>query len=201
MFAVGHIALGYLTGKATSKLLDTKINISLLFLASIIPDADLIIGLQHRGPTHSLIVQTIVFIPIFLVYRKQAAPVFVSLIQHPLLGDLIAGAGGVQLFWPISSQWYGTQICVTSVLSIALEWAVFIIFIVVLLATKDIRSLLQPHRYNLLLTIPVLAVILPSFLQYPLSVPAALIIPHLILLVILVLSIAANLGQIVKSRR
>jgi membrane-bound metal-dependent hydrolase YbcI (DUF457 family) len=201
MFAVGHVALGYLTGKAAAKLLNARINIPLVFLASIIPDADFLLGLEHRGPTHSLIVQTIVFIPVFLVYRKQAAPVFVSLIQHPLLGDLIAGAGGVQLFWPISSQWYGTQIGVTSVLGIALEWAVFIIFIVVLLATKDIRSLLQPHRYNLLLTIPVLAVILPSFLQYPLSVPDALIIPHLILLAILVLSIAANLRQIVKSRR
>jgi membrane-bound metal-dependent hydrolase YbcI (DUF457 family) len=173
----------------------------LLFFVSTIPDIDFLLGLERRGPTHSLVVQTAVFIPIFLVYRKQAAPVFVALIQHSLLGDMLAGAGGIQLFWPVTSKWYGTQICVTSVLSIALEWVFFTIFIAVLLATKDIRSLLQPHRYNLLLTIPVLAVILPSFLQYPLSVPAALIIPHLILLVILVLSIAANLGQIVKSRR
>jgi len=201
MFAVGHVALGYLTGKATSKLLNAKINIPLLFFASIIPDVDFLLGLEHRGPTHSLIVQTIIFIPIFLVYRKQAAPVFASLVQHSLLGDLLAGAGGTQLFWPVTSQWYGTQICVTNILSITLEWIAFLVFIAVLWITKDVKSLFQHQRYNLLLTIPVLTVILPSFLQFPLAVPTALIIPHLILLAILALSIAANLRQILRIRR
>jgi len=201
MFAVGHVALGYLTGKATSKLLNAKINIPLLFFVSIIPDADLLVGLEHRGPTHSLILQTVVFIPIFLLYRKQATPVFASLIQHSLLGDLLVGVGGVQLFWPITSQWYGTQICVTNILSITLEWSVFLVFLAILWITKDIKSLFQHQRYNLLLTIPVLTVILPSFLQFPLGVPTALIIPHLILLAILALSIAANLRQILKIKR
>ena len=198
MFAVGHVALGYLTGKATSKLLNVKINIPLLFFASIIPDIDLFLGLEHRGPTHSLIVQTVVFIPILLTYRKQAAPVFASLIQHSILGDLLAGA---QIFWPLSSQWYGTQICVTSIVSITLEWTAFLIFLAILWITRDVKSLFQQHQYNLLLTIPVFTVILPAFLQFPLAVPAALIIPHLILLAILALSIVANLGQILKIKR
>jgi len=198
MFAVGHVALGYLTGKATSKLLNVKINIPLLFFASIIPDIDLFLGLEHRGPTHSIVVQTVVFIPILLTYRKQAAPVFASLIQHSILGDLLAGA---QIFWPITSQWYGTQICVTNIVSIFLEWSAFLAFMAIFLVTKDIKSLFQHHQYNLLLTIPVFTVILPAFLQFPLAVPIALIIPHLILLAILASSIAANLGQILKIRR
>jgi len=201
MFAVGHVALGYLTGKATSKLLNVKINIPLLFFVSIIPDIDLFLGLEHRGPTHSLIVQTVVFIPILLAYRKQAAPVFASLIQHSLLGDLLTGAGGTQIFWPITSQWYGTQICVTNIVSIFLEWTAFLAFMAIFWITRDLKSLFQHNRYSLLLTIPVFTVILPAFLQFPLAVPTALIIPHLILLAILALSIAANLGQSLKIRR
>jgi membrane-bound metal-dependent hydrolase YbcI (DUF457 family) len=72
MFAVGHIALGYLSGKAASKLLDARINVQLLFFASIVPDVDFLLGLEHRGPTHSLILQTAVFIPIFLAYKKRS---------------------------------------------------------------------------------------------------------------------------------
>ena len=200
MFAVGHVALGYLTGKATSKLLNAKINIPMIFFVSIIPDADFLLGLEHRGPTHSIILQTVVFIPILLAYRKQAVPVFASLIQHSLLGDLLAGAGGAQIFWPITSQWYGTQICVTNILSISLEWSAFLIFMTVFWITRDMKSLFQQHQYNLLLTIPVFTVILPAFLQFPLAVPAALIIPHLILLAILASSIAANLRQMPKIR-
>ena len=186
--------------KAASKLLNVKINIPLLFLVSLLPDIDFLLGL-HRGPTHSIIVQTIVFIPILLAYKKQAVPVFASLIQHSLLGDLLTGSGGIQLFWPITSQWYGTQICITNILSISLEWSAFLIFLATLWITKDIKRLFQHNKSGLLLTIPVLALILPALLQFPLAVPTALIIPHLILLAILVLSIAANLGQILKIKR
>jgi membrane-bound metal-dependent hydrolase YbcI (DUF457 family) len=201
MFAVGHVALGYLTGKAASKLLNVKINIPLLFLVSLLPDIDFLLGLEHRGPTHSIIVQTIVFIPVLLAYKKQAVPVFASLIQHSLLGDLLAGSGGVQLFWPITSQGYGTQICIADILSISLEWSAFLIFLATLWITKDIKRLFQHNKSSLLLTIPVLALILPALLQFPLAVPTALIIPHLILLAILVLSIAASLRQILKIKR
>lgn len=198
MFAVGHVALGYLSGKATSKLLNARISIPLLFLVSILPDIDFLIGLEHRGPTHSIILQTIAFIPIFLIYKKQAAPVFAALIQHSLVGDLLAGAGGAQILWPVTSQWYGTQICVTNTISISLEWAAFTAFMAIFWITRDLKSLFQHHQSNLLLTIPVLAVVLPSFLQFPLAVPTALIIPHLILLAILTLSLATDLRQILK---
>jgi membrane-bound metal-dependent hydrolase YbcI (DUF457 family) len=201
MFAVGHVALGYLTGKAASKLLNVKINIPLLFLVSLLPDIDFLLGLEHRGPTHSIIVQTIIFIPALLAYKKQAVPVFASLIQHSLLGDLLTGSGGIQLFWPITSQWYGTQICITNILSIVLEWSAFLVFLAALWITGDIKRLFQHNPSSLLLTIPVLALILPALLQFPLAVPTALIIPHLILLAILVLSIAANRGQILKIKR
>jgi membrane-bound metal-dependent hydrolase YbcI (DUF457 family) len=94
MWAVGHLALGYLTGKATSKPLRENINIPLLFFASIIPDVDLLIPvLEHRGPTHSLLVYALVLIPFFIIFGKRTTVYFVALTSHALLGDLVATGG------------------------------------------------------------------------------------------------------------
>jgi hypothetical protein len=54
-----------------------------------------------------------------------------------------------------------------------------------LLATKEIKTFVQPHLSNLLLAIPILTAFLPVFARFPIPVPRALIIPHLILLVLL----------------
>lgn len=200
MFAVGHLALGYLTGKAASKLLDVKINVPLLFLASVLPDIDLFLGLEHRGPTHSLIVYAAMFVPVFWLYGKQVVPVFVALAQHSLLGDLLIGSG-VQVLWPAVSEWYGWQMQITSVLSISLEWTVFLMSLVLLWKTRDVMSLFQHHPFNLLLTIPVFTIILPAFLGFPMAVPIALVVPHLVFLAILVVSIMADLKLVSKSLR
>ena len=68
MFAIGHFALGYLTGKATSKLAHVKINLPLLLAVSVIPDLDLLFSgfMAHRGLTHSIIVISVLMIPLFL---------------------------------------------------------------------------------------------------------------------------------------
>jgi len=198
MFAVGHLALGYLTGKAASKLLDVKINVSLLFLASVLPDIDLLLGLEHRGPTHSLILYAIMFVPVFWLYGKRVVPVFGALAQHSLLGDLWAG-GSVQALWPVVSEWYGLQVGMTSVLNVSLEWSLFLMSMALLWKTRDVVSLFEHHPFNLLLTIPILAFILPVLLMFPLAVPIALIVPHLVFLALLALSITVDLKQISKS--
>ena len=198
MFAVGHLALGYLTGKAASKLLDVKINVPLLFLASVLPDIDLLLGLEHRGPTHSLIAYTVMFVPAFWLYRKQVVPIFVALAQHSLLGDFLTG-GGVQMLWPVFSESYGVQVQITSVLNISLEWTVFLMSLALLWKTRDVMSLFQHHPFNLLLTIPLLTIILPEFLSFPVAIPLALIGPHLVFLAIFVTSIMADLKQVSKS--
>ena len=83
MYAVGHFALGYLTGKIASKSLAVKINLPLLFLASVFPDIDLLIpGLEHRGPLHSVV---------FFFVKKRVAPYFVAVIQHSIIGDFLTG--------------------------------------------------------------------------------------------------------------
>lgn len=198
-FAVGHMALGYLTSKASSKALDVRINVSLIFLGSILPDIDLLLGLQHRGPTHSLIVYATIFVPVFFLFGKRVVPFFASLAQHSLLGDLLTG-GGVQLLWPVFSRQYGMPVQITSGLSITLEWVVFLASLALLWKTKDVAGLFQHHPYNLLLTVPLVALILPAFLSFPLTVPPVLIVPHLVFLAILAFSVILDIKGALKAR-
>jgi membrane-bound metal-dependent hydrolase YbcI (DUF457 family) len=200
MYAVGHLALGYLTGKATSKLLNVNVNIPLLFLASIIPDIDLLIpGLQHRGPTHSLVVSILVFIPLVAYYGKKAIPYFIALTQHSLIGDYITG-GGIQLLWPLNSTHYhGLTIEITSLTNITIEWIFFLTAFTILVKTKDAQTLLQPHPSNMLLSIPTFTVLLPTILSFPQYVPATLIIPHLAYLIVFTISIFIDFKALLKK--
>jgi membrane-bound metal-dependent hydrolase YbcI (DUF457 family) len=159
MFAIGHFALGYLTGKGASKLLGVKLNMPLIFLASIIPDIDLLLQyleptlFMHRGPTHSIITFTVIMIPFFVRYRKQAIPYFIALVSHSFLGDLFTG--GFEMLWPISQQWFGLpDISVMSIANIITEMLLFAVAVTVMLKVDDLQTLLKPGNRNLFLIIP-----------------------------------------------
>jgi hypothetical protein len=188
MYAVGHFALGYLTSKIASKPLNVDINLPLVFLASVLPDIDLLIpGLYHRGPLHSVIVYCLLFLPLFLFYRKKAALYFLVVIQHLIIGDYLTG--GTQLLWPASASFYGLDIGITSLTNITLEWALFLTSITVMVKTKDVLPLLKHHSSNLILSIPVLTVLLPTVISFPLYVPLLLLIPHIVYLALFSFSI------------
>src|SRR5674476_1004761 len=136
------MAIAYLLGKGSSKTLRIKLNIPILLVLSILPDVDIIYDFLtgseiHRGPTHSIVVAVIAFIPIFIIYRKKAIPYFLALISHPLLGDFFIG-GNLQLFWPLSTNEYGLHelgsyyIGIFSSVNIALELTLFVIATLVL---------------------------------------------------------------------
>jgi len=194
MYAVGHLALGYLSGKTASKILDVKINIPLLFLASVLPDIDLLIpGLEHRGPMHSAVVFCLLFLPIFILFKRRAIPYFVALIQHSLIGDYLTGT--TQTLWPLTTNWYGLGIEITSLTNILMECVLFLMSTAILFKTKDAWLLLQRHRSNMLLAIPVLTVLLPTLLSFPLYVSPALVIPHLIYMALFTYSILVDLKE------
>ena len=199
MYAVGHLALGYLTGRATSKLLNVNVNLPLLFATSIIADIDLLIfGLTHRGPTHSLIISILVFIPIIAYYKKKAVPYFIAFTQHSLIGDYLTG-GGIQLLWPLNLNHYGLAIEMTSLTIILLEWGFFLIAFTMLLKTKDARTLFQPHSSNVILSVAASTVLLPTLLSFPQYVPPALSIPHITYLTIFTLSILINFKALLQK--
>jgi membrane-bound metal-dependent hydrolase YbcI (DUF457 family) len=185
--------VGYLLAKGSSKLLKTKVNLPTVFALSIIPDVDLIIPvLQHRGPTHSLILAFAAFIPFLIVYRRKAVPYMLALVSHALIGDYVTGQ--IQLFWPLPQE-YGLTIDITSPASMALEWAVFLAAIATMLKTRDAATLLQPHNSNLILAIPTFTALLPTLLSYPLAVPVWLVPPHIVYIIMFSASITITLSN------
>jgi len=184
MYAVGHMALAYLITKTTATPLKTNPNIPTILVLSIIPDIDILLGNQiHRGPTHSAIAALLIFIPIFITYRKKAIPYFLALLSHSLIGDLIIG-GNLQLLWPITTNEISLtpplpNIAINSPINVALELTLFTAATIVMIKTKDLRFFFQNNKTNLLLTIPISTVLLPTFIAYPLSVPTLLLPPHL----------------------
>jgi membrane-bound metal-dependent hydrolase YbcI (DUF457 family) len=167
---------------------------------SIIPDIDILFPafIEHRGPAHSIVVAFIVFVPVFAIYRKKAIPYFIAIIQHPLVGDYITG-GRIQLFWPLASQPYGMNRSITDPVNIAIEWAAFLISIIIMLKSQDMAKLFQPHKSNLFLAIPTFTVLLPAVLSYPLNVPVSLIPPHIAYVLLfsaaIIITLASLLGK------
>lgn len=211
MFAVGHMSLAYLLGKGSSKALHTKINIPILLVLSILPDIDIffdfITGAAiHRGPTHSIIVAALVFIPVFIYFGKRAVPYFLALISHPLIGDFVAG-GQLQLLWPLTNTEYGLHelgsfyIDIWNPINIALEMLLFVFAMLVLYKSGDWKVFFKPNLTNLVLIIPITTVLLPATIGYPfsdsllLSEPT-LAIAHIVYLVLFTIAILKTLSWI-----
>lgn len=202
-FAVGHMALGYLSSRTSSTLLKTKLNIPLILMLSVLPDADLLLReipfIEHRGATHSIISALIVFAPFFIIYRKRAIPYFIALIQHGLVGDFIAG-GRVQLLWPLTDMYFGTSLGIRSLTNQALEWTFFLAAIMLMLKMKDFREFLEPQLSNLILIVPTLTVLLPTLLSTPIEVPALLIPPHVFYLILFATAILIEIWALLFKR-
>ena len=200
MFAVGHLALGYVVGKVFSKILNRRVNIPLIFVLSLLPDVDLLIPyIRHRGPTHSLIVMIIASLLLMMVYGRAVIPYFFTMAQHSLIGDYLTG--GVQLFWPINREWYGLKAYqVSSTMNLTIEWVLFLVSIALLLKTRDFYELLSPHLMNLSLIVPIAAICAPLLLRFPVKVPIKLIIPHIIYLTIFAASILKDVKEVVTTK-
>ena len=200
--------MAYLLGKACAKLLKVNINIPLILVLSIIPDIDIIFDFLlkseiHRGPTHSIIVAIVVFIPFFVLYRQKAVPYFAALASHSLIGDFLIG-GQLQLLWPLSTNEFGLHelgfpyINIYNPLNIALEFTLFAIALVVMFKTRDLFHFFRNNKLNLILIIPIFTVLLPTFVGYPLSVPILLVLPHLFYLVLFSISVLIVLKGMLK---
>lgn len=200
LFAVGHLALGYLLGRASAKLSSAKVNVPLILVLSILPDADILfqslIPNIHRGPTHSIILLSIAFLPVFAIYRKRAIPYFAAILSHPLIGDFLVGQ--TKLLWPLQMN-FGIGIFMRSPTNMILEWSAFLVSIAVMLKTSDMRKFLQPHLSNLLLCIPAFTVLVPTILSFPLGVPVWLEPPHLFYMVLFAIAIIIALFRLFKT--
>lgn len=207
MFAVGHMALAYLLGKPSALILKTKLNIPLIFVLSVIPDIDILfIRSMHRGPTHSIITAALIFIPFFILYRRNAVPYFIALISHSLIGDFLIG-GQVQLLWPLTTTTFGLHeigsyyINIENPVNVILELSLFIIAVAVLLKTRNINQFFQKQKTNLILIIPNFTVLLPAVISYPITVPLPLLPSHVLFLALFSISVSITLMNLIKKRR
>jgi hypothetical protein len=202
------MALAYLLGKAFGKLLKVNFNIPLILVLSIIPDIDIIFNFLlnsdiHRGPTHSIIMAILIFIPFFVLYRKKVVPYFVALASHSLIADLLIG-GNLQLLWPLSTSEFGLYelgfpyINIYSPINITLEFTLFIIAFIVMLKTRDLFLFFRNNKMNLILVVPIFTVLLPTLASYPLTVPILLIIPHLFYLGLFAISVSIVLWHFLR---
>jgi len=204
------MALAYLLGKGSAKLLKVSLNIPLILVLSVIPDIDIIFDFLfkseiHRGPTHSIIVAILVFIPFFVLCWQKAMPYFVALASHSLIGDFLIG-GQVQLLWPLSTSEFGLHesgfiyINIYNPINITLEFTLFAIALIVMLKTRDLFKFFRNSKLNLILVIPIFTVLLPTFLGYPLSVPILLVVPHLFYLVLFSASVLIIIVRILNRQ-
>jgi membrane-bound metal-dependent hydrolase YbcI (DUF457 family) len=161
-------------------------------MASVLPDVDLLLRfLMHRGPTHSLVAITVLMIPFFVVYRKQAIPYYAAMLSHVLIGDYFTG--GIELFWPLSQGWFGAlNFDVASLPVAATELGLFVLTIPIMYKLGDLKTLLNPHNKNWALIIPLGAAVGPLLSAgrgQENSLPTLLAIPSLFFIILFVYSI------------
>jgi hypothetical protein len=155
--------LGYIFGKTSSKITNVRVNLPLLLAASVLPDIDLALRfVMHRGPTHSLITISLLMIPFFIIYRKQAIPYYAALLSHSLIGDFFTG--GSQLFWPLSHSWFGAlNLEVSGLINVILELGLFSLTLPIMYKLGDLQTLLKPNNKSWALIIPLVATLGPLF--------------------------------------
>ena len=153
MYAVGHLALGYIIGRTCSRATGTNANMPLIFALSILPDIDLLLAPRmHRGPTHSLIILAVMATPFLIVWRLKSIPYVAAYAQHLLIGDMIAGT--TQYLWPVSIEEYGFGVVMGSPIEVGLEWAFFLASLILMIELGDFMNMLRPSRSNLLFIVP-----------------------------------------------
>lgn len=106
MYPPGHFALGYFIAIYLNRYLKEDTYLPLVLIASILPDIDILFNqyIVHRGPTHSILTMSMLFIPFYFIYRKGFT-ILAALYSHSLIGDYIT-TYGTQLFWPLTNSWY-----------------------------------------------------------------------------------------------
>jgi hypothetical protein len=197
------LALGYLISKISSRAIGTSFNIPLALTLSILPDVDLFLEpmLRHGGPTHSLVILTASFLPVILVWKKASMPYLAAAASHALIGDYLTRSAhirGVQLLFPLTRTWYSAGFEEAELLYIYSEIILLIIFLSLLFTTRDAKFLTKNNPSNWLLVIPLITLILPILVNFPLHVPMELVIPHLVLIAVLMVPIFVDVSHLIR---
>jgi hypothetical protein len=166
---------GYVFGKTSARFLRKEPNLALLILAGALPDFDLFTRqpygtlLGHHGISHSWLVVILAFLPFFLAFKWRTIPYFISVLQHPLFGDLLANH--VPLLFPHTLSEAGLNLSeINPPLEVGLEILGFTIFLAILIATGDWKKKLGDSKWSKLFMLlwvpPLFLTIAQGFLYY-----------------------------------
>lgn len=186
MLAVGHMSVAYLLNRGLKRGRLETLSIPLIWAFSILPDVDLLIaGIRHMGPTHSIIFAIAMFLPLYLYKGREVTPYFLSYASHTVLGDMITNHG-VWFLWPLSQRVFQVPLPFLRkpTFSTNLELALFGLFILAFIVTKDYVGGCHSNGTKLISLIPFTALLVPVVFSFPVSVPLLLIPPHLVLMVV-----------------
>jgi membrane-bound metal-dependent hydrolase YbcI (DUF457 family) len=137
-----------------------KLIVPVILLLGILPDADLLfsnIGVMHRTFTHSIFFWTIIFVPLFIIFRLKSVPYFVAVVQHFAFGDLLIGK--VMMFWPFNSSQIGFNIAMPSIVDVTLEIAGLLLALAIIIYSRDLKRLFSVDKNNILMLLPLLALV------------------------------------------
>ncbi len=197
MYAVGHLAWGYIAGKASSRALRIEAKAVALLLAAVLPDLDLVMHVAHRGPTHSLLLTATAFTVGFMIWGSRVAPYFAAIAQHSLIDAL--DQMGAQLLWPITSTRYSFPLApMGGSVAIAAEWMGFLLSLTLMAKTRELMNLLRRDPSNLLAVVPLGALLFNAFIW---RLPRELIIPTVSYLGILFLPVFADIRALTRGAR
>jgi hypothetical protein len=188
-----------------------KLFIPLVLMLGIAPDIDLLLrGVIHHTLTHSFFFWLIVFAPFFVVFRQKTVPYFVAVAQHFAFGDFLVG--NIMIFWPFSQSYFGLNIAMTSMLDVALETAGSLLAAGISYYNGDLRRMLSTDIHNLLMFLPLLA-LLTSMLIFAVDWPlipliayiwsrkllTTIVLGHIILAIFLALSTLQGLRKLFNN--
>ena len=186
MFAVGHMSVSYLLTRGLQRNKLKPLSITIVWICSLLPDADLLIpGIKHQGPTHSIFFAFAAFLPLFLVLGARVTPYFLGFVSHTILGDLITNRG-IMFLWPLTTRYMSINIPGVHKPTFAgnFELVVFVLFIVFFVFKRDFTAENYVSNQKPLLIIPFLALIAPVVFGFPIPAPVRLLWPHVIFTVI-----------------
>lgn len=187
MYAIGHLALGYMFARLVNK--EKTLNIPLVWFLSMLPDIDFLIPqLKHRGQTHSLILHIIIFIPLFLMKGRKMIPYFLALTSHSVIGDYFTSYG-VALFWPIDRRYFSfiSTINTGTILESIIELILFSIMVITIILYKDNENSLYILKNIVPISFFIIVIQLIS-INYIYSIPHIILIPNILIIFIVTTS-------------
>ena len=132
MYPFGHFAVAYFIVYFLGRYVREDYSLPVVLVASVLPDLDVLFSrfIVHRGPTHSVVTMSVLFVVFYVVFRRGVL-YYVALLSHSLIGDYFT-AYGIQLFWPMSYRWYRapSSLLLTGRELIVVEFGLFVLMII-----------------------------------------------------------------------